>query len=248
MDWIAVDRGARLRLWKMTGDKVIGRAEAPRPLTREALLAALPKQDGPVVVSGAADLWDLWSTMPAAVPVPVLRDGLHLLPGLTQDRPLPDAVSDAMARIAGLLSVHPQFDGTLVVVGARTVWASLSAGEVTDARSTLTGRLFDSLTTGAPVDAERFAAALPATLSRPETLAAQLAVPDADDARLAAALIGAELAATKAWWLGRSVLVTGEGALPDLLLRALSAQGVPTRALPEEELLLAGLRPRPISP
>lgn len=248
MDWIAVDRGARLRLWKMNGDKVMGRAEAPRPPTREALLAALPERDGPVVVSGAADLWDLWFPMPAEVPAPVLRDGLHLLPGLTQDRPLPDAVNGAMARIAGLLSVHPQFDGTLVVAGARTVWASLSAGEVTDTRSTVTGRLFDALATGAPVDEEAFDAALPATLSRPETLAAQLAVPDADEARLAAALIGAELAATKAWWLGRSVLVTGEGALPDLLVRALTAQGVQARALPEEELLLAGLRPRLISP
>ncbi|MDB6454973.1 2-dehydro-3-deoxygalactonokinase [Falsirhodobacter sp. 20TX0035] len=247
MDWIAVDRGARLRLWKMNGTTVLGRADAPRPETREALLAALPERSGPVVVAGAADLWDLWSPLPAAVPAPVLRDGLHLLPGLRQDRPLPDAVNGAMAPIAGLLAVHPQFDGTLVVAGERTVWASLSAGEVTDTRSTLTGRLFDALATGGTVDERAFAAALPATLSRPETLAAQLAVPGRDDAHLAAALIGAELAATKAWWLGRSVLVTGEGALPDLLVRALSAQGVSARAVPEEELWLAGLRPRPIS-
>jgi len=252
MEWIAVDRGARLRLWRMAGSEVLERHEAPRPETREGLLAAVPDWAGPVAISGGADLWGLWQPMPCAPPSPVTRDRLHILPGLTQERPLSDAVNGAVARIAGLLSAHPDFDGTLVVTGMRTVWASLSAGEVTDVRSTVTGQLFAALDRPGPMDDAAFDAALSATLSRPEALAAHLAAahlaaPEIARARLSAALIGAELAATKPWWLGRTVLVTGGGALPGLMIRAMAAQGVSARAIPEEDALLAGLRPGAIS-
>ncbi len=232
----------------MSGTDVLDRAEAPRPETRDALLAALPDWPGPVRVSGAADLWGLWVPVPCAVPAPVAKGRMTVLPGLTQERPLPDATAGTAA-VAGLLAVHPQFDGTLVTTGARTVWTSVSAGEVTDMRSTVTGRLFASLDRPGPLDMPAFDETLRATLSRPETLAAQLAsaplaAPDQARARLSGALLGAELAATKPWWLGREVLVAGEGDLPALLVRALQAQGAAARFLPEEDLLLNGLRSR----
>lgn len=234
----------------MEGSRILDRADAPRPATREALRAALPDWPGPVVVAGAAELWGLWQPVPCTVPETVARDGLHILPGLTQDRPLPDALE--VAHVAGLLAVHPQFDGTLVVTGARTSWISVSAGEVTDARSTVTGQLFAALDTPGPMEGEAFDISLSALLSRPEGLAAHLAsaslaAPDVARGRLSGALLGAELAATKPWWLGRQVMVTG-GALTGPLLRALAGQGVTARDLPEEDLLLAGLRPGSISP
>lgn len=252
MEWIAVDRGARLRMWRMSDADVLDRHETASPATREVLLAAVPDWAGPVAIAGAADLWGLWQPLPCAVPAPVIRDRLHILPGLTQERPLADAVNGAVARIAGLLAAYPDFDGTLVVTGTRTVWASLSAGEVTDVRSTVTGRMFGALDRSGPLDDAAFDTALSATLSRPEGLAAHLAsahlaAPGVARARLSGALIGAELASTKAWWLGRAVLVTGGGALPDLVVRGLAAQGVCARVIPEEEALLAGLRPRSIS-
>lgn len=243
MEWFAADLGATLRLWHMTGTDVRGRQDLPAPATPDALVAALPEG---TVVSGAAGMWNLWQPVPHAVPAAVRRDGLVLLPGLTQDRPLPDAFAQT-AHVAGLLAAHSQFDGTLVVTGRRTTWLSISAGEVTDMRSTVTGQLLTTLARAEAIDTETFLQALPATLSRPETLAAHLARPDGDPSHLAAALVGAELAATKPWWLGRSVLVTGDG-LGTLLVPALAAQGVDARALPEEAALLAGLRASSISP
>ena len=60
-------------------------------------------------------------------------------------------------------------------------------------------------------------------------------------ARLSGLLIGTELAAAKAWWLGRDVVIVGEGTLAGLYARALRAQGIAARQVPAEDAVLAGL-------
>ncbi|HCE72343.1 MAG TPA: 2-keto-3-deoxy-galactonokinase, partial [Ruegeria sp.] len=46
-------------------------------------------------------------------------------------------------------------------------------------------------------------------------------------ARILGGLIGAELAATRPFWLGQQLAVMGEGEMPRLYVDALGAQGAP---------------------
>jgi 2-dehydro-3-deoxygalactonokinase len=75
---------------------------------------------------------------------------------------------------------------------------------------------------------------------RAEGLIGDLA-PVAARARLSGLLIGAELAAAKAYWLGTRVGLIGSAALIALYSRALLAQGVRARSLPATDCTLAGL-------
>ena len=102
-------------------------------------------------------------------------------------------------------------------------------------------------------DADAFDAALSETLSRPEKLAHALfgiragdLLTDQDAAqargRLSGLLIGAELAATRPYWLGRDILICGAPALSALYARALTSQGAMAKTVDGDALTLNGLR------
>ena len=83
---------------------------------------------------------------------------------------------------------------------------------------------------------------LPASLFRlrAEGLLAGL-TPDSARARLSGLLIGAELAAARAYWLGMDVALIGSSKTTPLYSRALAKQGVTARALSVTDCTLAGL-------
>jgi len=64
---------------------------------------------------------------------------------------------------------------------------------------------------------------------------------DTARARLSGLLIGAEIAATKPYWLGQQVAIIGAGSLASLYLRALAAQSVSATQAQAERVTLAGL-------
>ena len=194
------------------------------------------------------------------VPASDPRLAVHILPGLSQSTP-PDVMRGEETQIAGYLAAHPQWDGILCLPGTHCKWVHASAGEVVSFRTFLTGELFALLTTrsvlrhstaGADFDHSAFAEAVSDTLSRPETLAARLFALRADDllhgtpapqtrARLSGLLIGAELAASRAYWLGQEVVVIGAPATTPLYLSALASQGVTATRADTAALTLAGL-------
>jgi 2-dehydro-3-deoxygalactonokinase len=105
---------------------------------------------------------------------------------------------------------------------------------------------------GAGWDGAAFAEAVETALSRPETLAAQLfriraegllhgLAPDAARARLSGLLIGAELASTKPYWLGRDIAIIGAPALTGLYRTALAAQSAPAIEASGDAMTRAGL-------
>ena len=125
----------------------------------------------------------------------------------------------------------------------------------------MTGDLFAAVTghtvlrhstAGDGWDDAAFDAALADTLSRPERLATLLFALRAEGllhgmtdatarARLSGLLIGAELAATRSYWLGQQIAVIGAGTLSRLYVAALSAQGAPATAVDANGITLAGL-------
>lgn len=188
------------------------------------------------------------------------RLSLDIVPGLKQATP-PDVMRGEETQIAGFLAREPGFDGILCLPGTHTKWVHLSAGEVVSFQTCMTGEMFDLLSRqsvlrhsvgGDALDADIFAEAVSDTLSRPERLAQRLFTIRADAtlngtgatvsrARLSGALIGAELAATRPYWLGQQVVVAGAPALADLYARALATQGAMVRSMDAAPLTLVGL-------
>ena len=105
---------------------------------------------------------------------------------------------------------------------------------------------------GDDLDGDAFDAGVAETLSRPERLAQSLFTIRAEGllhgqtaaaarGRLSGLLIGAELAATRPYWLGQQVLIGGAPALAALYARALESQGVQCLTRDAAALTLAGL-------
>ncbi|WGH79931.1 2-dehydro-3-deoxygalactonokinase [Jannaschia ovalis] len=210
-----------------------------------------------------------YATVPCAPPLdravavdtrdPRLR--LRIVPGVSQTAPHPDVMRGEEVQIAGILRASPEFDGVACLPGTHTKWAHLSAGEIVSFRTAMTGELFALLGRqsvlrhslgGEDWDAAAFAEAVSDALSRPERALGRLFELRAADlllgqpaatARsiLSGLLIGAELAATKPWWLGRDVVICGADALARAYETALRAQGLQPRVLPAEATTLAGL-------
>jgi 2-dehydro-3-deoxygalactonokinase len=164
-------------------------------------------------------------------------------------------------QIAGFLALNPGWDGVLCMPGTHTKWVHLSAGEVVSFQTVMTGDLFAAIT-GATVlrhstggegfDQNAFEGGVSDAISRPERLAAQLFTIRAEGllhgmeapaarARLSGLLIGAELAATRAYWLGQNVAIVGAGKLAALYAGALKAQGVAAEMTDNDGITLAGL-------
>ena len=283
-DWIAVDWGtSRLRAWAIRDGRAVdarasddGMASLTQDEFERALLSLVADWLGDdatdVIACGMVGARQGWIEAPyRAVPCPPAGDGavtapardprlrVRILPGLRQDDP-PDVMRGEETQIAGVLSAHPGFDGTLCLPGTHTKWVRVSAGEVVGFRTFMTGELF-ALIAGRSVlrhsvddgwDDAAFATAAAEGLSRPEQVAARLFglraeglltghAPGVARARLSGLLIGMELAAARGWWLGTDVLLMGDGVQAGAYRTALAAEGVAARIAPAEDATLAGL-------
>ena len=198
---------------------------------------------------------------PKAVQVPGTDPRLRvlLLPGLSQKEP-PDVMRGEETQIAGFLRLNAGWDGVICLPGTHTKWAQVSADEVVSFRTFMTGELFNLLARQSILrhsvddgwDDGAFASAVDDMLSRPEALAARLfglrsrdLLQDVADGATAAALsgllIGAELAASRPYWLGQQVSVIGADAMARLYVAALAQVGVPATLADVDRMTLEGL-------
>ena len=185
---------------------------------------------------------------------------VHIVPGLSQTAP-PDVMRGEETQIAGFLSLNPGWDGVLCMPGTHTKWVHLSAGEVVSFQTFMTGEIFALLTEASVLqhsvqsddwDDAAFDQAISDAISRPEQLAARLFSLRAGDllhARRGAAaksalsgyLVGAELAAARAYWLGQNVAILGTGTQARAYQSGLAPQGVTAMLVDTERTTLAGL-------
>lgn len=187
------------------------------------------------------------------------RLSVHILPGLKQNSPA-DVMRGEETQIAGYLSQQPGFGGVICLPGTHTKWVQVSAGEVVSFRTFMTGELFALLSehsvlrhsVGEGWDDTAFGEAVSEALSRPEATAARLFSlraealvhgldPAVARARLSGTLIGAELAAARAYWLGQDVVIIGAAGLSALYSEALGLQGLHARSTDATEATIAGL-------
>jgi 2-dehydro-3-deoxygalactonokinase len=188
------------------------------------------------------------------------RFSVRVVPGVRQNKPA-DVMRGEETQIAGYLAKNPKFDGVLCLPGTHTKWVHISAGEIVSFQTFLTGEMFAALSTHTvlrhsidPIgwDDAAFDDALADALSRPDRLAARLFTVRAEGvlngqsggvarARLSGALIGAELAAAKPYWLGQQIVVIGASFLARIYMRALEAQGGAPHFADAAEMTIDGL-------
>ncbi|MEP2531373.1 2-dehydro-3-deoxygalactonokinase [Shimia sp.] len=197
--------------------------------------------------------------MPVRVPGTDARMRVYIVPGLRQLKPA-DVMRGEETQIAGFLAQNPNWDGVICLPGTHTKWAQISANEVVSYQTFMTGEMYALLSSqsvlrhsiGQGWDEAAFQDSLAETLSRPESLAARLFGLRAKDllegqagdtarARLSGLLIGAELAASRPYWLGQRVAVIGADTIAKVYASALQPQGAPVTILDCNEMTIAGL-------
>jgi 2-dehydro-3-deoxygalactonokinase len=190
---------------------------------------------------------------------------VYLLPGVRQDTPA-DVMRGEETQIAGFLHLNPDWDGVLCLPGTHSKWVQVSAGEIVSFRTCMTGELFNTISSATVLqhslakasqnttdwDTDAFTESLKSAQSRPETLVSSLFTLRAADllhsqssttasAKLSGLLIGAELAATKPYWLGTNVAIIGNDTLAGLYCDALKLQGITAERCDSTEVTCAGI-------
>ncbi|NSY40591.1 2-dehydro-3-deoxygalactonokinase [Leisingera sp. ANG59] len=183
---------------------------------------------------------------------------VHALPGLSQPAPS-GLIKGAAARLRGFLQLNPDWDGVVCLPGsAVTHWVQVSAREAVSFQSALTGQLAaavmqpEVLGANAECNMTALTAAAADGIAKPELLAARLAalqtestlgLVQAEEAcgRLWGLLLGAELAASRPYWLGQNVALLAEAPLQPFYQAALEAQGLPVTKADAQRMTLEGL-------
>jgi 2-dehydro-3-deoxygalactonokinase len=266
-DWIAVWHKAEgLQVWLMSAS---GDLQGEIDATGMALtdlpqvLDGLVSQPVDVLICGRAQSGQGMAVpckMPGAqdlIALPPMGNlRLFQVPYLTQSAPVDASDAQAM-QIRAFLEREPKFDGILCLPGDQTLWAHISAEEVVSFRSFMSMEMLDWLCTGSDKaaqlsgdrDPSGFETACTDGLARPAQLAAalqgahgahMLGKPMTRD-HLAGWLIGAELAATRPYWLGQEVVILSGHFSADLYNRALTAQAAWLREVQIEDAVLQGL-------
>jgi len=188
------------------------------------------------------------------------RIAVYVVPGIKQATPA-DVMRGEETQLAGLLAQQPNFDGVACLPGTHSKWVQISAGEVVSFCTFMTGELFALLSrqsvlrhsvTAVGWDDGAFDAGLADGLARPEALARRLfslraesliaeLSPIAARSRLSGLLIGVELAASRAYWLGQNLAIVGAPEMSRLYERALGHVGATAQITDAEHLTLAGL-------
>lgn len=257
MDWIAVEvRGRIMRMWPDGGEEIrrdVGAGVTLASLVPEIEHTISLKPYTRIIATGVrvGDPVTVPCKLPQPRPVPAVDPRLCLLPAITQDAPT-GLIGYGVARLAGLLAQDPGFDGVACLIGEQTVWAQISAEEVVSFQASATCRIAQQLG-GKLCLGDGFDDVLSDVMARPQRLATTLASLEAAKtlgrcceaaacAQLSAALIGAELAAMRPYWLGQRIAVIGNSNNVSVYQQALRSQGVSVETHVGADLALAGLR------
>lgn len=171
------------------------------------------------------------SSYTQAAPCPVTPDALpsdgsfRILPTVTQSAPQ-DRLTWARVAAIGFQSLNPDWDGILCLPGVTTTyWLHLSAKEIVSFQGCATPQMAFALDAGTTADPE----AADQTMSRPANLAAHIhsAQVSRNANALLGHLLGAEIAATRPYWLGQEVALIGTVPITNAYATILNAQHVP---------------------
>lgn len=286
--WIAVDWGtSSMRAWAMSAhDTVIAElrsAEGIGKLEPDRFELALldtisgwltSDQRMPVVACGMVGARQGWAEAdyaylpwtPAALhkatlpPTSDPRLRVMILPGLCQIDPA-EVMRGEETQIAGYVSAHPSFSGTICLPGSHSKWVRVSDGVVHGFTTAMTGEVFAALSrntvlrhsvTDSIWSDMDFADGVDSVMANGDSLLTRLfsirasclveGVSNFDaSSRLSGLLIGSELAATRNYWQDQRVVLIGEPSLAERYRKALSRVQTPAICADATRCTVAGL-------
>lgn len=194
---------------------------------------------------------------------PSSDDGIEvwIRSGVKQSAP-PDVMRGEETQIAGLLSLHPEFEGLVCLPGTHTKWAQIRNKEIQGFQTFFTGEVFSLLAnqsvlrlTLAPegTDETAFLQGVTTSFQSPESLLsdgfrlrAEALLEELDGvearSRLSGLLLGHELAGVfKASDQPEFVFLVGSDELVELYRVALSSLSITHRSITNESAILGGL-------
>ncbi len=186
---------------------------------------------------------------------------VRIIPGLKQTKPNFDVMRGEETQIAGFLSLSSDFDGVVCLPGTHTKWVRVSAGEIVSFQSFMTGEIHQLLSLQSVLrhslqakgwSKTEFAFAVDAIISKPESVASRLfsiratsliagLSPEGAAGRLTGTLIGAELAASRPYWLGQNVVIIGSSDASATYAEGLRLVGHAPRVQDAAPVTLIGL-------
>lgn len=147
------------------------------------------------------------------------------------------ALRGLLAQGLGGAEAGARWDGVVVLAGESTVWLHVSAGEVISLHRAASVALARAMAPILP-EPNAISETVDAVMARPERLALMAASAHAGEVWGAA--IGAELAASKPYWLGQEVVLLADGPLADLYSEAFLRAGIWMRCLGRDAMAYAG--------
>lgn len=195
-----------------------------------------------------------------AVRVPDIEREVHILPGMKQGKPA-DVMRGEETQLLGLMAMRPNCTGTVCLPGTHSKWVALRDGRIERFTTCMTGELFGLLSerstlspavTGGARDPAAFDAAVHEAMRAPERVASALFELRARSlltdrsagsrrSRLSGLLIGLELAATRSFRQGGTVLLLGTDSLMAVYARALASLSIESETPDAERLTRLGL-------
>lgn len=289
LSWIAVDWGTtNLRAFAVSStNKILAEAKSkdgmsslgPHEFEGALLKLVEPwlnnRTDIPVYTCGMVGAKQGWKET-AYCPVPCApvsdvkpvrvntvdnRLRVHILPGLSQSEPA-DVMRGEETQIAGLISKHPNYTGTVCLPGTHSKWVKVVDGHVTGFQTFMTGEIFDLISSKSVLrhslstrdeNFEDFVHAARKAMHDPGGVmrelfgirARSLVVSDSvgsEKAHLSGMIIGQELGLTWRYWENTAVDIIGSANVAELYEVALSSLGVDVSMHDSSAATLEGLR------
>ncbi|MDG2474135.1 MAG: 2-dehydro-3-deoxygalactonokinase [Paracoccaceae bacterium] len=287
-DWVAVDWGtSNLRYWVMHSNEVIhsgfsslGMKNLNQDSYETILVNELnsflnPSKTTTVLICGMAGSRQGWKEAPylsvpckppewndaVTVECQDSRMSVRILPGLKQPNPA-DVIRGEETQIKGFLAKDKNFDGIICLPGTHTKWVRLSAGEIVNFQTFMTGELFALLSQQSVLkhsvskvgwDERIFKTAVNEIMCDNKLLATKLfslrgesILNNLSDfearVRLSGYLIGLELSGSRPYWLGETVCVLGQDEIAMAYETGLKSQGVLVSRNSNQDISLDGLK------
>lgn len=188
------------------------------------------------------------------------RLDVSIVPGLCQREPA-DVMRGEETQLAGLVARIGPEDVTVCMPGTHSKWVQLTTSGISRFTTAMTGELFSIIARHSilrhsveTADANRqaFLGGVREMLAHPRLLTSSLfsiratnllagMEPASARSRLSGLLVGAELAATRESWDGRTVHLVGVGPLAEMYAEALADAGAVPIVEDAQALTLAGL-------
>lgn len=226
----------------------------------------------PVIICGMAGAAQGWHeaaylSVPArgnqlsgqAVTAPDVSRTVRILPGVGLREPA-NVMRGEETQIAGLLQIHPAFEGTVCLPGTHTKWVRVNGQAIHEFETCMTGELFACLcehsilahsVAGGGWSASAFLLSVKTATGDPCSIARRLFSiranmlvdhqgSDEAIASLSGFLIGQELMSVSNYWKEQPVALIGAQALCELYQKALSVVGVQATMFDSEKMTLNG--------